>query len=240
VTPQIHTTTDIVFDLHTPVIIEKEDYNRTLTGDEQRDNSRYRHRLIAFDDAHAAVAPYAHHLRLTTINEADLHKFHFLCGVAGIPRPFHITQPRFRIEASQRRFFAAPALKRIQRWIASVAWPVAFQIEVLMHNALLNTEDLLDDLHAPIMRHYAADPRKCADLLRHFVERLSSPEHLQPPPGQQRESPFACFRHVEQAKKDKSFDTISSGMFSCRHVTFTPTRLILEGPCVRREHGRTA
>jgi RNA-dependent RNA polymerase len=224
------TSPDIVFDLHTPMIIEREDYHRKLTGDESKDSKNFRHRLIAFDDAHAAVAPYAYHLRLTVINEADLFRFHTLCDIASIRKPVHIKSPQFRIEASQRRFFSAPELKKARRWIASCVWPVAFQLEVLMHNALVNTEDLLSDLHGPIMRHYKQDPGKCAELLRHYVERLSAPEYMQPPPGQLRESPLQCFQRVEKLRENKRFDTISPGMFSCRHVTFTPTRLILEGP----------
>jgi RNA-dependent RNA polymerase len=215
---------DIVFDLHTPVIIEKEDYHRTLTGDERKDSKGFRHRLIAFDDAHAVVAPYAHHLRLTVINEKDLFKFEQFCRVSNIPTPVRTFDQKFNIEASRRRLFSVGKLKDIRRWVASFQWPTAFQIEVLIHNALVNTDDLLNDLKKPIMREYDKDPAMCAELLRHYVE------YLQAPTRPRNEPPLSCFNRVLRDKRDKSPITTSAGMFSCRHVTFTPTRLILEGP----------
>jgi RNA-dependent RNA polymerase len=213
---------DIVFDLHTPVIIEKEDYHRTMTGDDFKDNKGFRHRLIAFDEAHASIAPYAHHLRLVLVNEADIKKFEKLCRVSGVPTP--ISTFKFNIEASRRRLFSVKPLGNIRRWVASLEWATSFQIESLIHNALVNTEDLLETLYRPINNLYKKDSVACADILRTFVEKLQSPSRTTA------ESPLDCWNQVMKGINDREPLGTPPGMFSCRHVTFTPTRLILEGP----------
>jgi RNA-dependent RNA polymerase len=216
-----HALIDIIFDLHTPVIIETEDPYRTLSGDRQRDSKDFRHRLTSFDSDHALVAPYAHHLRIVLFNEDDLDEFDRFCDVVTIRRP---VRPSLPTEASQRRFFSAMRLREVQCWIALVDWPVAFQIEALLHNGLVTTEVLLAQLRQPIMQAYDDDRTKCADLLRYFVEGLQAPAR---PPD---ESALECFLRVQQGKRAQVLTSMPPGIFSCRRVTFTPTRMLLEGP----------
>jgi RNA-dependent RNA polymerase len=211
--------TVICLDLHTPAILEKEDFHRALTGDENKDNRKFRHRLIALDDEHARIAPYAHHLRLVLANGNDIQKFASLCKISGVPTPFKVI-----LEASQRGLYTARTLRDIQRWVAACEWPTAFQIELLMHNGLVSSEELLADLYEPIMNIYREDKAVCADLLRNFAEGLHNATR---PKG---DTALRCFFRVLEDKKGKAPLETPAGMFSCHHVTFTPTRLILEGP----------
>lgn len=52
--------TDVCFELATPPLLEQEQFYRTVTGDQYQDNKDFRHRLIALDEAHRQIAPYAH------------------------------------------------------------------------------------------------------------------------------------------------------------------------------------
>jgi RNA-dependent RNA polymerase len=177
--------------------------------------------MTSFDDAHAQVSPYAHHIRLVLFCEDDLAEFDRCCDVTNVRRPACPASPT---EAARRCFFSVMKLREVQCWIASVDWPVAFQIETILHNGLATTEDVLEDLMGPIIRVYEEDRAWCAALLRRVVESLQSPTR---PPN---ESVLQCFTRVEQEKDNLILNSMPPGMFSCCHVTFTPTRMLLEGP----------
>lgn len=209
----------ICFDLHTPVILEMEEYHRALTGDDHKDNRKFRQRLTAIDEAHARVAPYAYHLRLLLVNHDDIREFARLCQIAGLPLPVKVN-----VDAAKLNLTSSQNLRRVQQWVQARDWPVAFQIEALLHNCLVTTADLLNDLYGPINRLHDTDRDMCAEILRCFIEATQAPTR---PRG---ESALSCFNRVCQEKQGKAPLEISPGMFSCRHVTFTPTRLVLEGP----------
>jgi RNA-dependent RNA polymerase len=209
----------ICFELYTPVILEQEDFYRTMTGDEYQDNRKYRQRLIALDEGHKRIAPYAYHLRIILADGADIRTFAGLCNTAGLPAPV-----KAAIVADQRQMFSASQLMKIRRWVVQRDWPTAWQIELLLHNGLVNTEELLDTLYAPINQLYEKDSAKCAALLRNFAEALQAPTRSRS------ETALDCFNRVCKEKFAKAPMELSAGMFPCYHLTFTPTRLILEGP----------
>jgi RNA-dependent RNA polymerase len=209
----------ICFDLRTPAILEKEDFYRQMTGNESEDNRKFRQRLIALDPAHERIAPYAHHIRLVLVDYKDIAVFAKLCEVSKLPIPV-----KAAIDASQRRMFSNDQLQKIRRWVVQRSWSVAWQIELLLHNYLVNTEELLNDLYVPINQLYDKDPVKCGEILRNYVESLQNPAR---PRG---DSALACFKRVLNAEFAKAPMETPPGMFPCHHITFTPTRLILEGP----------
>lgn len=218
---------DIVFDLHTPVIIETEDYHRSTSGDDFKDSRGYRHRMTSFNDAHATIAPYAHHLRLLLVKDSDLKEFGRLCQVSGIPTPIDLSFNGgvHNIEASKRELFTRKQIREVEYWVRSLDWAVTFQIELLLHNGLINTHDALKYLRPYINNLYEKDPQNCADFLRAFAESLQSPAR---PPAEK--APLDTFQRLVQEKKELPRIATPPGMFSCRHVTFTPTRMLLEGP----------
>ncbi|OCH86893.1 RdRP-domain-containing protein [Obba rivulosa] len=209
----------VCFELLTPPMLEREHINREVTGDPKKDNKRFRQRIEAINEVHALIAPYAHQLRIILHEEVDMENFVKLCSVAGLQRPIRVA-----VEASCRGFFTAKRLNAIQRWIRTFDWPVAFQIETLLHNGLLNTEDLLEHLQKPIAELARAHPSTAGDVLRHFTEaiRIKDPS----------ETPFTCFNRVVLGQVDLEPLQNFYGNFACYHVTFTPTRMVLEGPYV--------
>ncbi|OBZ65791.1 RNA-dependent RNA polymerase 1 [Grifola frondosa] len=209
----------ICFELLTPPMLERQRWNRELTGVEWRDNRKFRQRLDSFDHAHAIVAPYAHNMRVILHDERDVHQFADLCVVAGLPRP-----RQANIEAFTCRFFSSKQLYNVRTWIKKLSWTVAFQIEALLHNGLLNTDDLLHCLLKPINNLYESYPETAGDTLRHFTEALRTKNP--------QESITECFNKVLPKSSEHRPLQLPKGTFQCHHVTFTPTRVLLEGPYV--------
>jgi RNA-dependent RNA polymerase len=213
----------LIFQLLTPPVLEEFDFNRTLTGDEFQDSKKFRRRVGALHPAHESIAPYAHHLRILPYDERHsedvLLVFKKLCAEAGLRLPQYCT-----LEAKSLGLFATKKLDRIRNWLQTLCWEVAFQIEKLLHNGLLNSEDVLKDLFDPINALCRELGAGASEILRHFNQALQF--------GLTSESPRQCLERVRKDKSLGSTPKLAPGMFHCHHVTFTPTRLLLEGPCI--------
>lgn len=92
----------ICFDLFTPPIVEREDFNRTLTGT-YSDKKNYRERVGAIHPGHEQIAPYAHHIRIILSEQGDLDKFKQFCKIAELRSPVY----GVRIEATCQGFFTS-------------------------------------------------------------------------------------------------------------------------------------
>ncbi|KAI0718290.1 RdRP-domain-containing protein [Fomitopsis betulina] len=209
----------VVFELLTPPMLEKQRFNREMTGDEWRDGRKFRQRLSSINDGHAVVAPYAYHMRVILHEDQDTRTFADLCKVAGLQDPIYV-----KLDACKRGFFAPKRLYLVREWVCGFDWSAAFQIEALLHNGLLHTDDL-DGLKTRIEALYGQDHGMAADTLRHYTEALRSRDP--------RESPLQCFNRVlDNRAVDYKPLPLPPGCFACHHVTFTPTRIVLEGPYI--------
>ncbi|KAF8226752.1 RdRP-domain-containing protein [Tricholoma matsutake] len=216
----------ICFDTLTPPVLEQIQFHRSLTGSWETDNSKFKHRLGSLHPGHQVVAPYASNLRVILYNDTNIDmidKFVKMCRIAGLGTENMILRCAGlnQIEASKREFFTAKQLYHLMCVFRVLPWPVAFQLESLLHNGLLHTKEV-KDLIQPV-RTLCGVHRGVyvGDLLRRFNEALQA--------RSVRESPANCFQRV-----CRDFDfvepNLSPGYFRCCHVTFTPTRMILEGP----------
>lgn len=209
----------ICFELWTPPIFQRENFHRTLTGDAFKDNRRFRQRIDSLNPTHAVVAPYAHQLRIILHHENELREFANLCQVAGLPRPFSAT-----VEAEAKGFFATKQLFKVQNWLRSFEWPIAFQLEACLRNGLLTTPELFG-IRQPVEALCNHDtPLIAADVLRLFVETLRNRTKSQ--------SPLDCLEEARRKRLGLLDKCPMPGTFLCHHVTVTPTRLLLEGPYV--------
>ncbi|KAH8995459.1 RdRP-domain-containing protein [Lactarius akahatsu] len=223
----------IIFDLFAPPNFEMESFNgRAPEGVERKIKSKTRDRICTLDDAHAAIAPYAHHLRVVLADPDDLLKFEKVCHVAECePRPVRIT----RVDALAKKFFAHRELYNIQRWIQSMDWKNAFQIEGYLRCGLLNTHDLLRSLLKPIedvIRDYGDE---ASELLRLFSVELKMRQQQQQQQQQQEqqqpdETPIDCLARVRSKHPTIKPLRLAQGHISCHHVIITPSRILLEGP----------
>jgi len=216
---------DVCFDTLAPPDLESFEYHRSQTGDKSKDEQKYKHRIGALDDVHRAVAPFTPHLRILLHKRSDndvLDSFVDMCKAFDISDSI-ITRcdspGKPPVEASGRHFFSQNVLFHIQREIRTFPWVVGFQLEALLHNGTLHTEDLRA-LFRPVQRLCAErDESYVDDLLRKYGEVLRD----RPP----YESPIACF---ERIKAKYIQPKLATSIFRCRHVTFTPTRMLFEGP----------
>lgn len=217
---------DICFDTLTPPVMESIQFNRTMTGNHEVDNRKFKHRVGSIHEGHAIVAPYCPHLRLVLYNDQYtdvIDNFIRMCDTAGLPTSMIIRcNPGFtQIETLRQGFFRPRRLYELHKTLGKFDWPIAFQLESLLHNGLLHTGDideLLPRIRALIDKHTNRSSEFVGELLRRYNEALQ----VRPA----RESPMKCFKCVE----DKFELSPSNKVFRCYHVTFTPTRMILEGP----------
>ena len=159
-------------------------------------------------------------MRIVLFDPEDLPKFEKVCHVAECqPRPIRINQ---RVDAQAMRFFAHRELYHIQRWIETMEWKNAFQIEAYLRCGLLNTHDLLRSLQAPIeavIRDYGTE---ASQLLRQFSVELKK--------RKPDEDPKDCLARLCAEHPTLKPLKLAKGHISCHHVIITPSRILLKGP----------
>lgn len=208
----------ICFELLTPPVFQMELFNRLLTGDDYQDNRKYRQRLQSLNASHGAIAPYAHHLRVVLHDQRDLAAFSELCATAKIPRPFRTT-----VDANSNGFYSQRRLHHLSRQLQQFEWSVAFQIEALLRNGLMNTEELETHFMERIKDLCATQPKSAPETLRMYTEALRTRDP--------RQSVRKCFEQV-CSRDTPEAPRLNQGLFRCHHVTVTPSRMVLEGPYV--------
>ncbi|KAF9227760.1 RdRP-domain-containing protein [Gyrodon lividus] len=222
----------ICFDLLTPPVIQKEEIFRAL-DDTRGKPDKYRHRVGSLNPGHAIVAPYAHHLRIVLYDDGDrykgdvLEKFEKFCKTSLLRPPIQ----GVAIDASHQGYFTRKALNEIGLWLRSPAlasnWRVVFQIEALLHNGAANTVEI-KELRPRVEELIRCHQDVAGDVMRYFAEAAA-----RRPPGQPIEK---CFEMTLRKKLNRPRPTPPRGRFFCHHVTFTPTRLLLEGPVVTQSN----
>ncbi|KAI9446025.1 RdRP-domain-containing protein [Lactarius indigo] len=210
----------IIFDLFAPPNFEQESFNnRAPEGVERKGKFKTRDRISTLNDAHASIAPYAHHLRIVLADPDDLLKFEKVCHIAECePRPIRIA----RVDALAKKFFAHRELYHLRRWIETMDWKNAFQIEAYVRCGLLNTHDLLRSLQKPIQDVIRDYGDEASELLRLFSVELKMP--------QLDANPIDCLARVRSEHATIKPLKLADGHISCHHVIITPSRILLEGP----------
>ncbi|KAJ3576204.1 hypothetical protein NP233_g613 [Leucocoprinus birnbaumii] len=215
----------VCFDTLTPPILESFQYHRSQTGDKSKDEQKYKHRIGALNEAHHAVAPFSPHLRILLYKYSDndvLDTFVEMCKASDLAENIIVRcdipgMPQ--VDASGRGFFTRKALFDLQREIRAFPWTVGFQLEALLHNGALHTEEIRALLRPVRKLCEEKDQTYVDDFLRKYGEALRDRPAW--------ESPMACYNRI-QKKYIQPKMTIFT--FRCRHVTFTPTRILFEGP----------
>lgn len=226
----LHVWTDVCFDLFTPPVFQKEDIFRPRSDEE----GKYLHRVGSLNAGHAVVAPYAHQLRIVLYDTGDhdsgdvLRRFDDYCRTSSL----HPPKQGVTIDANGRQnFFCKKRLNEIATWLRSPLltsnWRVAFQIEALLHNGAANTVELME-LRPRIEKLIHCSGDTVGDIMRRFAEMAA-----RRPLGQRI---FECFESVLKKTSYRPRTTPPRGRFFCHHVTFTPTRLLLEGPTVAQSN----
>ena len=208
--------------MHTPPSFEQESYNnRAPEGIERKGKHKTRDRISAIDDAHKSIAGYAHHLRIVLAEQDDLLQFEKICHIVGCePRPKRVS----RVDADAKRFFSPRDLFHVQRWIKTMDWKNAFQIEAYLRCGLLNTHDLLVTLQKPIEEAIQYYGSESSEFLRLFYVALKMRT------TKMDEDPKECLERMRKVHGTIKPLRLAPGHISCHHVIITPSRILLEGP----------
>ncbi|KAH9850349.1 RdRP-domain-containing protein [Lenzites betulinus] len=216
----------VCFELYCPPTFEQQEMYRKYTGEHWKDKRGFRRRLTFLDSAHRAVGPFAYQLRIMLNNPLARKDLKDLCREGGIPAPV-----KFQIDAVNCGLFRPETMHAVWEWIAKFKWPVAFQLEALLRNSVLDTGSLYD-LREKIEKLHDEDPEFAADVLRHFAEKLQTASK------KRGETVVECFdntladdRAIMESLADMDpawFE--SKGTLKCYHVIVTPTLILLEGP----------
>ncbi|KAF9265704.1 RdRP-domain-containing protein [Marasmius fiardii PR-910] len=218
----------VCFDTLTPPVFEKEDFHRTLVGDQHVDNKKFKHRVGSLNPGHERVAPYCQKLRITLYNDPRKDVgvvFRKMCKTAELADSLiaHCAPP-FNVEAANHSLFADKRLYLLRESFKGFNWSVVFQLECLLHNCRLHPGEI--DLLLPRIRELhndnVQDSRYLAGLLRAYNTTFSDPIN-------NKDNYIQSFEKIQKDFTLSEFD-LPRGNFNCCHVTFTPTRLILEGP----------
>jgi RNA-dependent RNA polymerase len=226
---------DVCFDTLTPPRFQELD----IHFDDKDKQNKYKRRVGFIHPGHERVAPYAYQLRVvlsgaTTYDILDrfgtatcdiLDRFQKLSSKCGISEAAIIRcRTSNNIEAKKFGFFAPDRIYKLKKTIAKFSWGVAFQLEALLHNGILHTEDV-EDLLPRVSRLCTLHPQNncqyAALFLRGYTKTLRE--------RTARESPTQCF---EKTRKEYAWldSKLPKGNFMCCNVTFTPSRILMEGP----------
>jgi RNA-dependent RNA polymerase len=148
--------------------------------------------------------------------------FEKICHVAQCePRPIRVPP----IDARAMGFFSHRNMVQVQRWIKTMDWKNAFQIEAYLRSGLLTTHDLLRTLQKPIEQaiHYYGN--EASEFLRLFSVELKMLKTRKP--DEEVQDSFERFRSKNDHIKPLR---LALGHISCHHVIITPSRILLEGP----------
>jgi RNA-dependent RNA polymerase len=151
-------------------------------------------------------------------------------------------------DASKQSFFNSPTITNITKTFATYPFPVAFQLESLIRNGLMTTNDLKQlitfiKLKDICKRHPEHECQYAAGLLQDYrVKLLASSQpslaDLADPAARAEVEQLAQSRvptHrecLESVLKNYQPQTnfVSPSSFLCHHITVTPSRFILRGP----------
>jgi RNA-dependent RNA polymerase len=179
-----------------------------------------RFRATAFDASHKPIAPYCSHaLRAVCSSSADLASFHELADAAGLVRA---TEYHPRIE--RRDLCLAGTMDQYRTWLKSLAWRVAFQLEVMTRSLWFTIPEVLR-LQSRIEvtlrlrgRHFTVS------LLKGIYEEIS---------GGSQESVGQCY---DRCRKDfippPRIDRQGDDLYDCFHVDVSGRACFLDHHCL--------
>ncbi|KAJ2933930.1 hypothetical protein H1R20_g3155, partial [Candolleomyces eurysporus] len=213
------------FDTLTPPVFERISFYR---GDDQ-----YRLMEASLDPAHKVVAPYATQTRIVLFDARKpgrdiVREFIDLCGRAGISpsRIMHCNVPATR----EQRFCSENKIPRLRETLGTLPWSAAFQMEALLHNGLLDPgsiKNLLPHVQRLCKEHRRDGSIFVGELLRAYKQVLQSKNV----PGKYEDPIKTVFQNVRSTfTLPNNTHPSGNSTIRCGHVTFTPTRMILEGP----------
>ncbi len=215
----------IFLSLNSPPVFDIEHLNQSLI--QSTPPKRQRVRVLYPDDADLVrVLPYATlSIRLLCRRMEDLRTFKYLCRTA------HLSAPKdYQYHAEHLALFSETNLEECRRWISTLDWSVAFQVEALLRGRIADAKEILSI--CPII-HNMLD-RKGADYTANLLRSVTHG-------GSFEDQGFTAFADaIRHYANEFSWSPSphpwgpKDGIFNCLHVSVSPTSMTLSGPYPER------
>ena len=216
----------ILLMLETPPSFEKEDLGLFPSHlPTFLPKKKKRQKLSHIDAKHATVVPFTWGvLRLVCDSLTGLSEFKRMADLANLT-----VRDRHR-PMERRGLFSATQQVRLEKWLSSLDWSVAFQCETLYRDMLLDTVELLGLRNSVNELVRSRGPQHASQVLRQFGLHLKNLRYFE-----DETTVEACFTDAKnECDQTSSLDfqttKTNTALFQCLHVNFTPTRMRLRGP----------
>lgn len=241
----------IVFHLLSSPAFESEPNVIRAAGIQKRDLENIRQRLSYLDDSHRLCAPYAFQLRISILEEGGFQEFLTKRIAACLPSGEDLRRAplNMQVKVEQRHNYTIRIMARILRWFKDVEFVIAFQLETLVRNVLVDPTTLLSlqrDFEKVINAEYSLAVK--ADIIHDLASLIREVT----PPGVLLSDVATLRPRIEKAITEKLKQVeklarktrmnnssaqegllpqvVNTSAFLCHHVTITPTAVRLEGP----------
>ncbi|KZV93847.1 RdRP-domain-containing protein [Exidia glandulosa HHB12029] len=251
-----------VFHLATAPAFEKGPNVNRDTEAQKKDLENIRQRLTYLDDAHRPSAPYAYQLLVEPLDEAGFNDFLKKRVFACLPKGEDVSPP---VEPSKQLHFrrldtyGMRVMDRLSRWLQNLDFVLAFQVEALFRNVLIDPASLLamqTDLDKLMRSAYSVGVK--SDIIRQFASLIrkkipqgvlysdandlrallkqAETDNLNLLERTVARQAKALVKQGAGAKKTALAEdgllpqVVDTSAFLCYHVTITPTAIQLEGP----------
>ncbi|CAE6521754.1 unnamed protein product [Rhizoctonia solani] len=233
-------TNKLLFRLRTPVSYEATESAlaelsrmNPFSGTPERHPPRYRLSGLPLS-GHADLAKYISNNILVHLSKPAAKDFEKLAELARVARPW-----KKRIQINKSSVFGPGKLGELKIWIQKHKWEVAFQLQKILSNGLLNPEEYMSIIPKINELVRASRTEHVITVLLDFISRL---EILNRTKGQGGDGEEATIQEcLQNALQKSNRPTLTSrlrtsrkkgvdGDFPCLHVTVTPTRIALDGP----------
>ncbi|KAF8633988.1 hypothetical protein AX15_001164 [Amanita polypyramis BW_CC] len=193
------------------------------------DTPRQRLSYLPFDD-HARVAPYTSlAMRVICSSVPDMETFQNMCKYAQMQGKVDDHE----IWTCRRELFSSEVVSQYQEWVEGLRWDVAFQIEAIVRNMLVDLREMLSLKHkiSVIMRQH--DWKYASEMLKHFASRLFQYDDVEGDVSQWFDNAAKEYAKISGAP---ALEPTDGSLFQALHVTITPTTMYLEGPVPERSN----
>ncbi|KAL5534416.1 hypothetical protein ACEPAG_878 [Sanghuangporus baumii] len=179
------------------------------------------------NDVHQRLVPYVSSTLRVLCLPSEYEQFVELWELSEA----HLTilQTNFRVE--YREAFSPRYLQEVQHWIETLNWPLAFQVDALLRNGIMDPKEILQ-IKPDIERLSKYEGEEyCTGLLRFYGEQLQMMWYSDS--SQSQESTKDCFQRCREDYRH-SLVPLAEGLFHCLHVFITPSSISLDGPFPER------
>lgn len=183
---------------------------------------------------HDRVAPYTSlAIRIICPSPQNLQDFRRLCMTAQLHKMDDYEYP-----VARRDIFSPSAMDSLQRHLRRLNWQVAFQIESLIRNMVVDVKEILELI--PLIKHMVDTEGKvfASAVLRKFATKANAMFVDEEDPAQT--TIRQCFINThEEVRKLTDINTLKptdGSICDAFHVKISPTTMFLEGPFPERSN----